>query len=278
MRGRSVTAERPSLRTENHLPTVDIENASLSRGGTPILRAVTWSAKAHEFWGIIGPNGSGKSSLAQMLAGYYYPTEGTVTVLGETFGRTELHALRKRIAFLSMAKIYEVDRFLKAEEIAASGLYGTLSLFDDPGEDGWRIARSKMEELGISGLAERTMWTLSDGEKMKVLLARALVSKSELLILDEPTSGLDIPSREACLEAIARMASGADSPTTIVITHHPEELPRTLTHCLLMSAGAVHSQGPAREVISSAALSEVYKVPMTVSHDDGRFWVRTGRK
>jgi len=259
------------------LAAIDLTDVTLRRDGTEILRGVTWRAERGEFWGIIGPNGSGKSSLAQMLAGYYYPTSGSVTILGERFGHVEIHSLRRRISFLNMAKIFEADRFMTAEQVAASGMFGTLHLFDDPSDKQWRTARAKLAELGISDLAERRMQRLSDGEKMKVLLARALLAESEMVVLDEPTAGLDVPSREACLKTLDSIAGREDAPTLVVVTHHPEELPASLTHCLLMSEGRAHSCGPAAEVITSARLTEVYGATMTVEHEAGRFWIKAGK-
>jgi len=234
-----------------------------------VLEDVSFTVRAGEHWAILGPNGAGKSSLLSILAAYEWPSRGTVRVFGETFGRCDMNAIKRRMGLSSAALGARLRPQDVAEEIAASGLYaiiGPWHVYDD--EDRAR-GRAALARLDAAHLAGRRYGQLSQGERQRVLLARAIVREPELLILDEPCVSLDPVAREHFLRDLEAFVEGG-GPTTLVVTHHVEEIPRFVTNGLLLSGGRVIAKGPIEEAFTSETLSRTFGVPCRLERRGAR--------
>ncbi|CAM3610960.1 ABC transporter ATP-binding protein [Marinicrinis lubricantis] len=252
---------------------IRIEQVSYRRGDNEPLKKMNWTVNKGEHWAILGLNGSGKTTLLNVINGYIWPTKGSVSVLGHAFGTIDLRELRKMIGWVSSSlqeKLYASD---KAEYIVASGKFATIGLYEEPSESDWELAYSFMEQLGCSHLKGRTFQTCSQGEKQKLLIARALMAKPKLLILDEPCNGLDLFSRERLLESIDRLAKSGDAPTIFYVTHHTEEILPIFRHALLLRRGEVFLQGKVQDVLTSGQLTDFFETPVEVIPRDERIWV-----
>ncbi|UUZ84416.1 ABC transporter ATP-binding protein [Paenibacillus sp. P26] len=208
----------------NNSYIIDVRQVSYRRDNKMLLRDVSWQVRPQEHWAILGLNGSGKTTPLNMINGYIWPTEGSIQVLGETFGETDLRELRKSIGWVSSSlqdKLYGTD---KSQYVVLSGKFATLRLFDDVEQEDLEQAEEYMRRLGCLHLWDHPYQTCSQGEKQKLLIARALMASPKLLILDEPCNGLDIFSREQLLASIGEWASRKDTPTVLLVTHHTEEI------------------------------------------------------
>lgn len=250
---------------------IDLGEVRVERGDRLILRDVNWQVARGESWAVLGPNGAGKSTLIRVVTGYLWPTTGTVSVLGARLGEVNLHELRRRIGLINPSGVYEVERRRTAREVVLTGFFGTLGLFDEPTAAERTHAEELLEELGLGQIAHERYGVLSSGEQMRVLLARALARRPELLVLDEPTAGLDIRGRESVLATVERLARGKDAPTVVMVTHRPEELPPVVAHVLLLAEGTVAACGPASQVLRDRTLSRAYGCPVQVARRDGRW-------
>ncbi len=242
------------------------------RDGRWILSDVDWSIPAGACAAILGPNGSGKSTLTRILAGHLWPSVGNVSVLGET----NLPELRRSIRLVQPAGPYDVDPSLSTREVVLTGYFGTISLFDPTTKAMEADADRLLNQVGLSVVANHSYSTLSSGERVRSLIARALVVRPKLLLLDEPTAGLDLLAREQVLATVQRMFEpNADilPPTVVFITHHIEELPTATSHVLLLSNGKPTARGTPDEVLRPEILSPVYGCPVMVRKSHGRHYV-----
>ena len=229
-----------------------------------ILRDITWEVPAGACAAILGPNGSGKSTLTKVIAGHLWPSAGDVRVLGEHFGEVDLHALRRGLRLVSSTSPVELDPDLTAHEVAMTGFFGTLGLYDEVDAPMRDAAAEILDRVGLHPVADHRYSTLSSGERMRCLIARALVIRPRLLMLDEPTMGLDFLAREQVLAAVQSLstADADERPTVLMITHHLEELPPLVSHVLLLSEGQrgrhwhARSGAEAGSFISSLPLSD----------------------
>lgn len=237
-----------------------------------ILRDVSWQVKEKEHWCIVGLNGSGKTTLLNMINGYIWPTRGSIQVLGHTFGEVDLRDLRKQIGWVSSSLQQKLYGNETAEEIVLSGKFASIGLYDRTDEKDREEVQELLELLGCGKLGHRTYNTMSQGERQKILIARALISSPKLLILDEPCSGLDMFAREHLLRTIETIAKKQDAPTLIYVTHHIEEIVPVFTHTLLLRDGTVFQAGTTEEAITSPVLSEFFGVPMAVDYQNNRYW------
>lgn len=255
---------------------IKLENVSVVRQGQTILQGIDWQVKAHQCWAILGANGSGKSTLAGVLCGYIWPADGTVAVLGETFGRTDMARLRSRIGLVEVSRVPQFYPETPVREIIATGLFGTIILpwYKDMGPDQWQVVDCEIKEMGLEEFVEQPFGRLSTGEQAKVLIARAMVSRPQLLILDEPTAGLDIGNRMKVITMLEKLAMRNNPPTVIVISHHVAELPRTITHTLVLKQGQILRQGQCTEVITSEVMSEAFDCPMRITQKRNCFQSR----
>ena len=252
---------------------IDLKNVSWSMDGRHILRDITWSVGQGEHWVILGLNGSGKTSLMKILNAYAAPSSGTLRVLGKTYGEYDWRELRKRIGFVSSSLTDTLYATETALEIALSGLFASIGLWDEATEAQREIALSLLERLGAGRIANDHFSTLSQGERQRVLIARALISEPEILILDEPCEGLDVIARESLLNALSSIAGEKDPPAILYVTHRAEEILPVFTHALLLKEGRIFKKGKAAEVISSDTLSRFYGQKADVKWEKGRPWI-----
>ncbi|MFC4320433.1 ABC transporter ATP-binding protein [Litchfieldia salsa] len=248
-----------------------LEGVSLKKDGKWILQDINWKVNKGEHWTIFGLNGAGKTALLNLLNAYEFPTEGKMDVLGKTFGKSPLgENLRMNIGMVSSSlqqKFYPSD---SAYEIVLSGSFASIGLYQTPTDEMREKAISLLKELGCIEYADRNYETLSQGEKQRVLIARALMAEPDLLILDEPTNGLDFIARENLLEAIEQIVRRADAPTLLYVTHHVEEILPIFTHTILLRKGKIFSSGLTREMISTKILSSFFELLVDIVWQNGR--------
>jgi len=258
-------------------PVVALEGVTVRRSGRAILADVDWTARAGEHWALLGPNGAGKTTLLRLASAQIHPSSGAATILGGRMGRTPVHDLRARIALVEPAFGRAVHPRRTALHLVLSGATGTFAtLADRIGPAEAVRARELLEEVGAGDLADRAVGTCSEGERARILLARALMLAAPLVVLDEPAAGLDLPGRELLLAALARTTAARPESATITATHHLEELPETTTHALLLREGRVVAAGPFAEALSEESLGTCFGLPLRLERHDGRFLVRTG--
>jgi iron complex transport system ATP-binding protein len=248
-----------------------LENVSLKRSGTWILQDLNWQIEKGENWILFGLNGAGKTVILNLLNAYYFPTKGKISVLGLEFGKTYLaERLRKQIGFVSSSlqqKFYQNDN---AYEVVLSGAFASIGLYETPTDEMRKKAVTLLKNLGCIEYANRNYETLSQGEKQRVLIARALMADPSLLILDEPTNGLDFIAREQLLESIDDIAKNPYGPTIIYVTHHVEEILPVFNKTLLLKEGQVFDSGKTSEMISSERLSQFFELPVSVIWNNNR--------
>ncbi len=262
-----------SPRSPSH--AVDLRNVSVVRGDRTILSDITWSVPAGGTAAVLGPNGSGKSTLVRVVLGQMWPTRGDVSVLGQPFGETDLNELRKDVRLVQTGGPLEADGDESAQHVVLTGFFGTVGLYHEPTATQQSRASALIRQVGLSRQASQPFRTLSSGERMRCLIARALVVEPKLLILDEPTNGLDLVSREQVLATVATLVHRADRrPAVVVITHHVEELMPETSSVLVLKDGRAAASGPPTEVLTSAVLSDVYGLPVQVDHRAGRVWLQ----
>jgi iron complex transport system ATP-binding protein len=209
-----------------------------------ILEGVDWYAQVGEQWALLGPNGAGKTTLLTLLAAVRHPSSGTVEILGRRMGRWDVFRLREEVGFVDARLGRRLAATLTVEQVALTGAANTTALLEERISSADRVrAHAQLDALGVAHLAPRSFRDCSHGERTRTLIARALVGSPRLLLLDEPTSGLDLEGRETLLAALGRVAAEQPSLTTVMTTHHLEELPATTTHALLLRAGRVVAAG-----------------------------------
>jgi iron complex transport system ATP-binding protein len=251
---------------------VELHDVGFVRGGTTILRDVSWSIARGQHWALVGPNGSGKTTLLKIVTGYEWPTVGTVAVLGERYGECLLPELRKAIGWVSAAIEQRLPLRDKAVEIVVSGFAASIGLYREPTSGQWPRAHEALGRLRAEAISDRPFGLLSQGEQQRVLIARALVHQPELLILDEPCAGLDPVSREALLTDLAHLAESPDTPTLILVTHHIEEIGPWVHRVMALRDGQVVASGPADDVLTAEFLGETFGCSCVVErHGDRRY-------
>ncbi|WP_216855494.1 ABC transporter ATP-binding protein [Paenibacillus alba] len=250
-----------------------MNKVSWFRENKTILNQVDWQVKQGDHWAVLGLNGSGKTTLLNMINGYIWPSEGDMSVLGHSFGSVDLRDLRKSIGWVSSSlqeKLYASD---KTQHVVISGKHASIGLYEKPSEEDFARAVQLMQRLSCYHLYDRTYQSCSQGEKQKLLIARALMASPKLLILDEATNGLDFLSREALLTSVNELAQGPDAPTLLFVTHHIEEILPVFNQSLLIRRGEVFAKGNSRDVLSSARLSSFFETPVEVNWQSERPWL-----
>ncbi|USG63780.1 ABC transporter ATP-binding protein [Brevibacillus ruminantium] len=252
---------------------IDIRGVSWQREEKEILQQVDWQVKPGEHWCLVGQNGSGKTSLLNMICGYTWPTKGSVSVLGHRYGEVDLRDMRKSIGWVSSSLMSQLHDNDTAEQVVLSGTEATIGLYTRPTAEHRERAAELLEQFGCGSLRHSAYRTLSQGERQKVLIARALMASPKLLILDEPCTGLDILAREQLLSMITRIAEQPDGPTLIYVTHHIEEILPCFSHTLLLKRGRVERAGWTKDVLTKEELSRFFEVPLDIREGSGRFWI-----
>ena len=254
---------------------VDFRGVQLRRGGKSLVGPLDWQVELDERWVIIGPNGAGKTSLVNMAAAEVFPSAGTAFLMGEQLGRTDMRDLRAAIGISSAAVQHRIPEDERVDDLVVSAGYAVLGRWREEyqGVD-FERASQLLEQLGASHLAEREWRTLSEGERKRVILARALMINPELLILDEPAAGMDLGGREDLVNYLSGLVMDPDAPATIMITHHVEEIPYGFTHALLLDEGSVVAQGLIDDVLTSENLTRTFHQPIQLDRIDRRYFAR----
>jgi iron complex transport system ATP-binding protein len=254
---------------------VELDTVGVTRSGNQLLSDLTWRVELDERWVVLGPNGAGKTTLLNLAAGRTHPTTGTVHVLGERVGRTDLTELRTRIGLSTAALAERVPADERVGDVVLTAAWSVVGRWREryDATDETR-ARALLAQFGMADLADRRYGTLSEGERKRVQIARALMTDPELLLLDEPAAGLDLGGREDLVARLARLARDPDAPALVLVTHHVEEIPPGFTHALLLRDGGIVAQGLLEQTVTGRNLSRTFGVALTVERSGGRFTAR----
>lgn len=252
---------------------ITLHDVSLRKNGNEILKNVNWEVNEGEHWAILGLNGSGKTSLLNIITGYHFATTGEVSVLGNIFGSTNLPELRKEIGYVSssLERFSQVMDYETVEEIVVSGKFASFGIYEHVSDVDWQKAERILTKLRLDYLLRKPYQYLSQGEKRRVLIARALMSDPKILIFDEPCSGLDVLSREEVLSLVQEVVK--EQCHVLYVTHHIEEITKEITHVLLLNKGQVVAAGPKEEVVTNQLLSEAFHIPVNIHWENSRPWL-----
>lgn len=250
---------------------IELSGITLRRESQTLLRDISWTVNSSEHWVILGANGAGKTMLLNIITGYLWSTEGTVTVTGKRFGEYDLRELRKTIGYVSSFLQEQLYRNERAVDVVVSGKYASIGLWEIPAPDDYTHARELLEEWNCLSLAEKSYRILSQGEKQKILICRSLMSNPLLLILDEPCVGLDIRSREQVLSIIQALGEKPEGPSLLFVTHHVEEIMPVFTHVLILKKGSAIALGPKHSVLTGTCLSHAFDLNITLMENKGRY-------
>ncbi|WP_182523454.1 ABC transporter ATP-binding protein [Nocardioides dongkuii] len=254
---------------------LDFVDVTVRRGQATLLDEVSWTVEEDERWVVLGPNGAGKTTLLQVASAQMHPSDGVAGILEEVLGTVDVFELRPRIGLTSAALAERIPRGERVHDVVVSASYGVVGRwreeYDSLDHD---RASSLLVEMGAGHLADRTFGTLSEGERKRVQIARALMTDPELLLLDEPAAGLDLGGREDLVATLSVLALDPDSPATVLVSHHVEEIPPGFTHALLLRQGRVVAAGLLDQVLTEANLAATFGMPLTLQHEDGRWSAR----
>lgn len=257
---------------------IDFHSVELRRGGRALVGPIDWQVELDERWVIIGPNGAGKTSLVRMAAAEEFPSSGTAFLMGEQLGKTDMRDLRSAIGISSAAVQHRIPDNERVFDLVVSAGYAILGRWREEYLDvDFERGDAILAHVGASHLKDRTWGTLSEGEKKRVVLARALMSNPELLILDEPSAGMDLGGREDLVGYLGDLALDADAPAIVMITHHVEEIPYGFTHAMILDEGKVVAKGLINSVLTSANLSQAFHQPIQVDRIGERYFARRVR-
>jgi iron complex transport system ATP-binding protein len=254
---------------------IEFADVTIRRGQAVLLDSVNWTVEEDERWVVLGPNGAGKTTLMQVASAQLHPSSGVAGILGEVLGTVDVFDLRPRIGLTSAALAERIPRHEMVRDVVVSASYGVLGRWRESYDElDHGRAESLLVELGATQLLDRTFGTLSEGERKRVQIARALMTDPELLLLDEPAAGLDLGGREDLVSTLAVLAADELSPATVLVSHHVEEIPPGFTHALLLRRGRDVASGPLEQVVTETLLSATFGMPLQVSHEDGRWAAR----
>ena len=251
-------------------PVIEVNALRVEREDV-ILESIDWRVERGEHWAILGANGSGKTSLLRALTGYLPPTAGNIHVLGETYGRFDWRELRTRIGLVSSSVHQMMDDNETALKAVVSGRYAQIGYWGEIRDEDRRTADAILRRIEARDLRERPWRFLSQGERQRVLIGRALMCSPRLMILDEPCAGLDPVAREHFLQFIQRLARVRGAPTMVLVTHHVEEIVPIFSHVLVLKSRRVLAAGPRARVLTSATLSDAFAAPVRLTRARGRY-------
>ncbi|QYH37091.1 ABC transporter ATP-binding protein [Salinibacterium sp. M195] len=263
----------------NSNPTVvELRGVTFRRGERTILHEVDLTVRAGEHWALLGPNGAGKSTILGFVGASAHPTSGTVDILGQRLGRVELQALRRSIGHVNPR--HPLHAPLTIRDVVLTGLTGSLETPPrwEPTAQQTHRAVELIEQIGLAGKDAHRWPTLSQGERGRALIARALIAEPDLLLLDEPSTGLDVAAREQLLETVDGLTHSFPRLASILVTHHLEELPSTTSHAALIANGRIAQAGPAEQVLTTENVTTAFAHPIRVGQHDGRWFALPGRK
>ena len=254
---------------------LEFRDVTVRRGQSVLLDGVDWVVEEDERWVVLGPNGAGKTTIMQLASTQMHPTSGVVEVLGSQLGRVDVFELRPRIGLTSAALAERIPRSEQVRDVVVSASYGVLGRWREEYDDlDHNRAQALLVEIGIAHLGDRTFGTLSEGERKRVQIARALMVDPEVLLLDEPAAGLDLGGREDLVSTLSMLAYDPDSPATVLVSHHVEEIPPGFTHVMMLRGGKVVAAGLIDDTLDEANLSATFGMPLALSHEDGRWAAR----
>ena len=256
-------------------PVVEIRDVDVVRGESHLLRSVDWTVRSDERWVLLGPNGAGKTTLLQLAAAQLHPTRGEVRILGETMGAVDVFELRPRIGLTSAALAQRIAPGERVGDVVVSAGYAVVGRWRER-YDVHDLTRAAMlmQQWGVAPMAHRPFGTLSEGERKRTQIARALMTDPELLLLDEPGAGLDLGGREDLVSRLAGLARHHYAPAQELVTHHVGEIPPGYSHALVLREGQVLAAGPTPEVLTAPVLSEAFGLPLQVQRENGRYSAR----
>ena len=255
---------------------LSLTGVEVMREGRTILGPLNFAVNEGERWVILGPNGAGKTTLLQLLAALIHPTRGDVRILGERMGAVDVFELRPRIGFTSSAMLELLPADEKVVDVVLTSAYAIAGRWNED-YDLWDESRAKalLTTFGVRELGERTFGTLSEGEKKRVQISRALMADPEVLLLDEPAAGLDLGGREDILQRITTYTSDDNAPATIIVTHHIEEIPAGTTHALMLKDGKALYAGSISDVLTETNINEVFGVNISLTFNGRRYFAAT---
>jgi len=254
---------------------IAFDKVSVIRGGNHLLRSLSWQVELDERWVVLGPNGAGKTTLLNLASARMHPSRGAAYVLGERLGRTDVNELRTRIGITTgqlADRVPPEERVLDVVVTAAWSVVGRWRESYDPQDE--TRARALLGQLGMGALIDRQFGTLSEGERKRTQIARALMTDPELMLLDEPTAGLDLGGREDLLARLSDLAADPDAPAMVLVTHHVEEIPPGFTHAMLLREGTVVASGLLGETMTADNLSKTFGLPLVVQRSGDRYTAR----
>jgi iron complex transport system ATP-binding protein len=256
------------------MPILAVSGLSVRRGDALILDKISWTVAPGEHWVILGANGSGKTSLLSALTGYLTPSAGRIELLSKTYGATDWRELRRRVGLVSSAVRQRIPDGEPALETVVSGKLAMIHFWGEMTARDRRRGLQVLRQIECRALADRPWLFLSQGERQRLLIGRALMASPPLLILDEPCAGLDPAAREHFLQFLQRLGGGKNPPTLVLVTHHVEEIMPVFSHVLILRGGRVLACGPIESVLTSAALSRAFLAPIRLQHRRGRYTLR----
>ncbi|MCE5340680.1 MAG: ATP-binding cassette domain-containing protein [Planctomycetaceae bacterium] len=254
-------------------PIIDLKNVTVVQDSFKILRNISFEIMPGECCAIIGPNGAGKSALVAVISGYLWPQDGSVSVFGETFGEVDLQSVRGKIGIIEPSRMPHFDEGLTVRDVIATGLFGTLMLpfYRKITKQQWKKVDSQVSFFKLRKQASLPIGTLSSGEQTKVLIARAMISQPKMLILDEPTNALDMGNRAIVVKILNKLRKQKNPPAIVIISHHLDELPKSLDYAVLLKSGKIISQGKPQKVFTSANLSKTFGCKVRVLKNRGMY-------
>jgi iron complex transport system ATP-binding protein len=254
---------------------LEFADVTVKRGQATLLEGIDWVVEEDERWVILGANGAGKTTLLQVAAAQIHPTSGVAGILGEVLGTVDVFDLRPRIGLTSAALADRIPRQELVRDVVVSASYSVLGRWREHYDDlDHERARDLLVEVGAGHLLDRTFGTLSEGERKRVQIARALMTDPELLLLDEPAAGLDLGGREDLVSTMSVLAMEETSPATVLVSHHVEEIPPGFTHAMLLRKGRIVASGPMEDVLTEPIISATFGMPLRLTHEDGRWAAR----
>lgn len=254
---------------------IRFDQVGIRRGQTDLLRDLSWSVELDERWVVLGPNGAGKTTLLQIAAAGLHPTSGAVHLLGEKLGEVDVFELRPRIGLTSAALAQRIPAEEKVSDLVVSAGYAVVGRWREQYHQlDLDRAANLLKQLRADHLADRTFGTLSEGERKRVQIARALMTDPELMLLDEPAAGLDLGGREELVARLAELAADPAAPAMVLVTHHVEEIPPGFTHAMLLRDGQAVAAGLLTDVITSENLTATFGLSLSVDYRHGRYFAR----